>query len=344
MRVGDNPNKFDNILADSYIHQVIIPVYIPNEEGYFKDTFQIFKLCIQSLLQTSHAGTYITIVNNGSYGKVTQYLDNLLVEKKIQEVIHSTNIGKINAVLKGLVGINTEIVTVSDQDILFQENWQSETLDIFNNFPNVGVVGLIPMFNTHKSYCHNIIFDNMFSGKLKFSSVKTPESMIKFYDTILTTRDYNQNYLKKILTLSSKSGKNAIVGSGHLVASYRKNIFDSLDSTFTNDLLSGNSDRKFLDLPPLKLGYYRLTTDDNYAFHMGNSFENWMVDYFPRAINNYEKQLFFNDQLSIRKYNLFLKLKYYLKYAFVKRIVFSKFFYKSFLKLKGLEKEFINGF
>ena len=159
MRVGDNPNKISNEKVKHYAHQVIIPVYIPNEEGYFKDSFVIFQLCLQSLLATTHSSTYITIVNNGSGKKVGDYLDGLADENKIQEVIHSTNIGKINAVLKGIVGVHADIVTVSDQDILFKENWQSATFEVFNSFENVGVVGIIPMFNTFKSYSYNTIFD-----------------------------------------------------------------------------------------------------------------------------------------------------------------------------------------
>ena len=43
MRIGLNPHK-DKLQEESdYIHQVIIPVYIPNMDGYFKDVFEILK-------------------------------------------------------------------------------------------------------------------------------------------------------------------------------------------------------------------------------------------------------------------------------------------------------------
>ena len=39
MRVGFNPNK-DKVLSKSdYNHQVIVPVYIPHQNDYFKDSF-----------------------------------------------------------------------------------------------------------------------------------------------------------------------------------------------------------------------------------------------------------------------------------------------------------------
>ena len=66
MRVGFNPHKDQEESISEYFHQVIVPVYIPNFEGYFKDSFIIFKLCLQSIFDTTHNKTFITIVNNGS--------------------------------------------------------------------------------------------------------------------------------------------------------------------------------------------------------------------------------------------------------------------------------------
>ena len=37
MRLGFNPHKDKKQIKSDYFHQVVIPVYIPNEEGYFKE-------------------------------------------------------------------------------------------------------------------------------------------------------------------------------------------------------------------------------------------------------------------------------------------------------------------
>jgi hypothetical protein len=54
MRVGFNPIRTKLKLSFDYFHQIIIPVYIPNQEGYFKDGFTILKLCLNSLFKTIH--------------------------------------------------------------------------------------------------------------------------------------------------------------------------------------------------------------------------------------------------------------------------------------------------
>ena len=119
MRIGFNPYKDQVLFKSDYLHQIIIPVFIPNQEGYFKDSFAILKLCLDSLLATVHGKTFITVVNNGSDIIVVNYLDSLLKEKKIQELIHTQNIGKLNAILKGMAGNNIELITIADSDVMF---------------------------------------------------------------------------------------------------------------------------------------------------------------------------------------------------------------------------------
>ena len=119
MRIGYNPHKDKPQDKSEYTHQVIIPVYIPNFDGYFKDSFEIVQQCLNSLFFTSHNKTFFTVVNNGSCKEIADYLNQLFEQQKIHEVIHTENIGKLNSVMKGLVGNNIRLVTISDSDVLF---------------------------------------------------------------------------------------------------------------------------------------------------------------------------------------------------------------------------------
>ena len=161
MRIGLNPHKDKLLIASEYSHQIIIPVYIPNQEGYFKDSFKILQICLESLFSTIHNKTFITIVNNGSGSAIKDYLNILYQDEKIHEVIHTENIGKLNAILKGLAGNAIELVTISDSDVMFLPNWQSETSKIFKEVPKAGVVGIVPQFKMYEANCGNVIFDNL---------------------------------------------------------------------------------------------------------------------------------------------------------------------------------------
>ncbi|MFE3846689.1 glycosyltransferase family A protein [Flavobacterium sp. LB3P45] len=317
MRIGNNPHK-DKVIAQSdYLHQVVIPVYIPHQDGYFRDSLKIFQLCLQSLLNTVHHKTYITIVNNGSCKMVMEYLDKVYDEGKVQELIHTENIGKLNAVLKGLAGNNIELVTITDADVLFLDNWQFETTKVFRALPKAGVVGIVPQFNMFKNKCGNVIFDNLFNKKLKFIPTHSPEGLIRFYDSIGWDRSYNKDYLKYGLGLE-QNNSTVLLGSGHFVATYKKQMFQEM-KTYLNYKLGGDSE-DYLDSVPLKYDYWRVTTYDNYAYHMGNIFEDWMSEIMHEVnIRNEMDSDFAQNKVA----NTFI--------VAVKNTVFLKFFGSDFI-------------
>lgn len=284
MRVGLNPHKDKPIVSVDYTHQVVMPVYIPNLEGYFEKSFEVLQLSLNSLFNTIHSKTFITIVNNGSCTEVVQFLNILFETKKINEIIHTSNIGKVNAILKGIQGHNIELVTISDSDVLFLTNWQSETVKIFKKIPQAGVVGIVPQFKNYMSNSENVLYHNLFNHKIKFLPVKNREALVHFYDSIGWKRDYNQDYLKYTLGLEVEKDFNVLIGSGHFVSTYKRVVFDTIQ-TFIGYKLGGTSEH-YLDMLPLQYDYWRLTTHDNYAYHIGNVPESWMYDVIEQTKHN----------------------------------------------------------
>lgn len=333
MRIGSNPNKEINQEQSAFIHQIIVPIYIPNEEGYFVDSFRILQLCLNSLLDTIHDKTYITVVNNGSCQSVVRYLDELFSAKKIKELIHTDNIGKINAVLKGLSGNNIELVTITDADVLFLPDWQSETTKVFARIPKAGVVGIVPQLRMFYTNCGNVLFDNLFKKRLKFIEVKNPEGIIHFYESIGWGRDYNPDYLKLGLGLEYDTLK-CFVGAGHFVATYKKDIFEELFAFIGGKKVAGIGEA-YIDNKALEKDYWRLTTHGNYAYHMGNVYEDWM----EKASVNKSVMNYSNFNFAKRK-----KLgafSYFVKNRLFKKLISIKWIAKLFLKYKKLPKQMI---
>ena len=332
MRTGFNPQKDQPIPASEYLHQVIIPVFIPHFEGYFKDSFAILKLCLQSVFNTVHNKTFITIVNNGSCDIIKNYLNELHNQNKIHEVIHTNNIGKLNAILKGLAGNTIELVTISDSDVLFLKDWQQETTAIYKALPKVGVVGLVPQFNMHKVHSSNLLFDTFFSNKVKFLPVKNKEALVAFYDSIGWERNYNPNYLEYSLGMEVNNDLKVIVGSGHFVATYKKAIFSELVSNIPYKM--GGTSEHYLDELPLKKDYWRVTTHDNFANHLGNTLEEWMISF-----SNNEDKFEDNDIPSDFQVNPKLSdFSYVIKNKVFKKLLFNSLFLNYFYKMKKLPK------
>lgn len=338
MRKGLNPHKDKPQEKSEFFHQVIIPVYIPNQEEYFKDSFRILQICLESLFKTAHSKTFISIINNGSSPAIKDYLDGLFASQKIHEVIHTVNIGKLNSIIKGLVGNNIELVTIADSDVFFLENWQQETVKTFNAFPKAGVVGIVPQFRTFSYLCGNLILKNFFSKKLKFTKVTNPEAIDKFFQSIWGEESYNLAHLKWNLTIENKKSI-AVVGAGHFVATYRKPIFKETKTYFGYKM--GANTEKYLDEMPIKKGLWRLTTNDNFAYHMGNAYEEWMQETLNKiAENNLKPEvlLAFPELKNSSKIDYFINNRLFMK-LFDKKIV-RRYFYK----IKGLPKDEINNY
>ena len=224
MRIGFNPNKDKKIEPTDFFHQVIIPVHIPNFEGYFKDSFQVLQYCLESLFKTSHDSTFFSVINNGSCSEVITYLNQLHEAGKIHEVIHTTAIGKLNAILKGMSGQNFPLITMTDADVLFLNGWQEATYAVFENFSKAGVVSTTPNSKMLCYYTSNILFETLFSKRVKFTEVADSSAMMKFADSIGNPSLFKAVHLEKYLTISKDNFK-AVVGSGHFVATYRRDVF-----------------------------------------------------------------------------------------------------------------------
>lgn len=331
MRLGFNPNKDKEISKSEYFHQIVIPVYIPNMEGYFKDNFEILKLCLSSLWKTSHSRTYITIVNNGSCEQVVDYLTGLYKEYKIQEIVHVSNIGYINAMLKGIAGQKFDLITTSDADVLFLNGWQEATYSIFENFPKCGAVCPTPSSRSLRTFTSNLYWDFLFSRKMKFREVLNPDALQKFGISVGDANFYNEAQLKKYLTVSNNN-QIAVVGAGHFVVTYRGSIFDSLEKRYTDFIMGGGSDDLF-DVPVVKKGFWRMSTADNHTYHMGNVIEDWMQDEVSKLKQNQTENNFILKPIKSES-----KLSYLIKSKAFGKFILNKRILKHVLVWKGLSR------
>ncbi len=333
MRIGFNPQKDKQLEPNDFFHQVVIPVYIPNFEGYFEDSFQIFQYCLESLFKTCHNKTYFSVINNGSCPAVVEYLNELYRTGKIHEVLHTTSIGKLNAILKGISGQNFPLVTITDADVLFLDDWQKATYDVFDAFPKAGVVSPSSNPKMLRYYTANVIGNHLFSRKLYFTSVEDVEAMRAFAKSIDNPALFKQVHFEKQLTVQN-SDSAAIIGAGHFVATYRGVCFNTLSDRYSEYSLGGDSEESLLDKPPVKLDLWRLSTLKSYVFHMGNVKEDWMKAVLLSLQDN-EKSSAPPQLKTIKNF----KLVTWFKTEVFSRIIFRKPIWRLFLRYKGLSKE-----
>lgn len=340
MREGINTPRNKEVELSACSHRVIIPLHIPNEKGYYKDAFKIFEMCLISVSKTSISPLKISVISNGSCETVHAKLFPLLKEHQIDELIIETEaIGKINSILKVLRTAKERLITITDADVLFLNNWEKELLNVFNSFPKAGMVSPVPVFRTHLRLTSNIWMHYLFSKRLKFRPVKNPDAMTRFANSIgwpwLETK-----YKDKIATLTAKNSTVAVVGNSHFVGTYKREVFSRLPKEDSHYKLGGDSENLYTDLPVLKYGGYRLATYDNYAYHLGNVIEPWMINKF-NSIGNETK--LFND-FSTFKILSQNRMSYFLSEKIFKKMFKFKIVKKRIFKLKGLNDEQIKSY
>jgi glycosyltransferase involved in cell wall biosynthesis len=120
---------------------VMVLTFVPNDIGYFKDRFDVMRVCIESILKHTQESFDLMIFDNGSSDKVIDYLrkqhnagniDFLLLSKK--------NIGKIGALQIMYKAAPGEIIAYSDDDVFFLPGWLKRHLEVIDTYPNVGAV------------------------------------------------------------------------------------------------------------------------------------------------------------------------------------------------------------
>lgn len=335
MRKGLNPNKDKMGKNDvNYVHQIIIPVYIPELDGYFSESLKIFQTCIKSLLKSINKNTFISLVSNGSCTEVEEYVKGLYIDGMVQEITLTSNIGKYNSIMKAFAGHSIPLVTISDADVYFLDGWQNETFKVFRHFDRAGTVGLIPQFLSYQSQCENLLFDYNFSPDLRFEGINDSEGLIEFYKSIGWKPDYPEDRLKYTLCLRKNEHK-AIVGSGHVVATYRRELLEGLQ-LYNSYKMGGNSE-KLLDETAPKKGYYRFTTSKNMAFHLGNKLDNKLIG----KINQRNNKLVITNE-SFPELPAFVnsdsKVLYFIKKRIIQLILKSHKLRMLYLKQLGLPK------
>ncbi|MEO1033908.1 MAG: glycosyltransferase family 2 protein, partial [Bacteroidota bacterium] len=279
MRVGMNPQKQSKKIQLDCQHRLIIIVFIPSLEGYYKDVLEVFKLCLESAVATTNSNCAITVVNNASCEAVNTYLKGKLDENSIDTVIHhKKNIGKIDALIGAARASREPIITISDVDILFKHGWQKSVEDIFENFKGVASVSPIParMFKNYETYS---TFGKVLLGKVKFSYQSIPENHDDYNKYLLSTHNDEETDENLKWPVISSNKHKAIIGSGHQILSMRRELFFTTVPREPSLILVGNrSEYYYCDDPINYSGGMRLATYYNNAYHMGNTVEEWMRD------------------------------------------------------------------
>ena len=339
MREGQNTSKERLLPPNTGLHRAIIPLYIPHENGYYAQSYSIFETCLRSLHKTSVTAIKVSVISNGSCSEVNTRLMGLSADGFIDElIIENENIGKINSILKALRTTEERLITVTDADVLFLNGWEDAVFEVFEAFPKAGAICPVPVFRKHNNFTHNIWFDSFFSNRLIFEPVSNPLAMERFAKSIGWSR-LDTKFKDVMLTLTAKNGSKAMVGCSHFVATYKREVFEALPKGSSQFALGGDSETRYLDEPVVRFNGYRLSTIENYAYHMGNKLEPFMKEEFDTLVEVGKKEISGHfEKLSKSYFSYVVKMKLFKKFMAIKTV--KRWFYKQ----KGLNGQQLKHF
>jgi hypothetical protein len=247
--------------------------YIPSLDGYFTHRLDVFKLSLESLIHTVKPQCDIMILNNGSCGEVQSYLEELLRAGRIDYVIHSQrNLGVIGGFKVLFNAIPGEIVAYSDDDVLYYPGWLDAHIEIFDTFPNVGLVSGAPVgYSSEGAFTSVDQFISKAHRDIEVS--EKPRNHSWEADWAESTGRSVNDHLAKIKSTPNIHitirGVEAVKSSKHFQFLAPKNV---ICQALTTDWSGSMMDELVsMDETVDRLGYLRLCTPTRFSRHIGNA-------------------------------------------------------------------------
>lgn len=300
MRYGQNPLKEqEKPVKPPAAITVGVLNYIPNQVGYFRGQLDSLKLCLASIRHHADQPVDLLVVDNGSCDEVRAYLQDELASGNIDYLIlNSHNLGKANGKLQILRSAPGDLVFYSDGDIYYRPGWVQAHLDVLKAFPNVGLVGGVPLRIQADYYTLGTL--HWVEGNETQLSVERgdliPEEWTRaFLKSVgVPDRDF-EKYFEKWRDLKdcrvTSNGVTAYVGASHAQYLTSREVIARLPHQRFGLALNTTDDQVF-DRAIEDAGLLRLSTDRPFVYHIGNTIsEDWLVDEFKRLMQQSPVQL-----------------------------------------------------
>jgi glycosyltransferase involved in cell wall biosynthesis len=147
MRIGQNPAKSIAYVAQPEKVTVAVVSYIPTLGGYYAQSLDVLKTCLNSIWENTQAPYDLLVFDNSSCKDVCDYLREVQVQGKIQYLILSDkNIGKAGAWNFLFEAAPGEYVAYADSDVYHFPGWLKNQIELLDAFPDVGMVTGMPMW------------------------------------------------------------------------------------------------------------------------------------------------------------------------------------------------------
>lgn len=282
MRDGLNPGKVHSALPPFRRHRVIVPVFIPELAGYFAGSLEVLRLMLDSLALTLDDRASLTVVANGCAPVVLDELYRRQRDGGIDQlVVNTQNRGKVDAVVAAARASFEPLITIADCDVLFCPGWIDAVEDVFCAFPECGFVSPSPNPGLAFSHTASTLISATLKGVVRVAKAVSDEDLDRFAESI-GNRNWFKPAERRAQLLVERNQTQACIGGGHFVFTIRQDVVAAMPPEPSLYALKVGAENAYLDVPPDRLGVWRLATTRAYAYHLGNVPEPWMHETLAR--------------------------------------------------------------
>ncbi len=140
-RLGQNPAKFVEGIAQPAPVLVAVISYLPFLRGYYHQGLEVLKVCLESVRRHTQGDYDLMVFDNASCREVREFLLAEHQSGGLQYLLLSeTNLGKVGAWNFIFGAASGEYLAYADSDVYFCPGWLERHLQIFDAYPGVGSV------------------------------------------------------------------------------------------------------------------------------------------------------------------------------------------------------------
>ena len=271
MRLGQNPAKSLEYVTQPAPVTIAIVSYIPFLSGYYTESLEVLKVCLESLLKNTPQPYDLLVFDNASCTEVRNYLQNEREAGRIQYLILAgQNYGKggaWNFIFQGAPG---DVIAYADSDIQFYPGWLERSLEILNAFPQAGMVSARPLRTPAVLYSSTLDWANKTSDvQIENGSFIPWEVYLEHVLSLGTSAEQAREwYDSRSDTRLTRLGVQALIGAAHFQFTVRKSVIQAF-LPFKMDRPMGQV--RALDDQMNTAGWLRLATCEPLVRHMGNT-------------------------------------------------------------------------
>jgi glycosyltransferase involved in cell wall biosynthesis len=271
MRIGQNPAKSVESVAQPQRVTVAIVTYLPFLGGYYAESLEVLKACLESLWANTPTPFDLMIFDNASCSEARAYLQAERDAGRIQYlVLSSQNVGKGGAWNFLFSAAPGEIIAYADSDIYFFPGWLKAQIEVLERCAQVGMVTGMPLWSPEE-----------FSTATLHWAEERPEAKLE-RGHFLAWEDYwrhsrslgheeakaRQHYDSVQDLRLQLGGEPFFIGAGHFQFVARKKVLQKILPIPSNRPMG---EVRSLDVAVNAAGYLRLSTSQWWVQHMGNT-------------------------------------------------------------------------